>query len=296
METLRQDSDHFVAFAIQKDCLADNLRPCSEAAHPQRMTHQHDSHSGTIFIRGENTPQYGVHLQHREHARGNSLAFHAHGLAFAREIEAAVPDRRHILENGILFLPIHEVARRRVVSIFLIVGQPHLFPRHHQSLGMRIRQWLQQYRVHQGEDRAIRADSERQRQHCDRSKPRIFAECPEPETRVLGQILEPPQSPHLPRHFLYQSHISNSRRTARSASFLSSPRSTRSFAAISRWLRTSSSNPLSFRRRQNHIVTSTVFLLTHHCSGFSTPAIASESCAHLERSLLNCFLPVAVSW
>ena len=30
--------------------------------------------------------------------------------------------------------------------------------------------------------------------------------------------------------------------------------------------------------------------------GCSTPAIASESCDHFERSLVNCFFPAAVSW
>src|SRR5216683_98169 len=36
-------------------------------------------------------------------------------------------------------------------------------------------------------------------------------------------------------------------------------------------------------------------LRPYYSSGCSTPAIASESCAHFERSLLSCFFPEAVS-
>src|SRR5216683_3050277 len=38
-----------------------------------------------------------------------------------------------------------------------------------------------------------------------------------------------------------------------------------------------------------------ISLRSHYSSGCSTPAIASESCDHLERSLLSCFFPAAVS-
>jgi len=38
-----------------------------------------------------------------------------------------------------------------------------------------------------------------------------------------------------------------------------------------------------------------IYLLPPLLLGCSTPAIASESCDHFERSLVNCFLPAAVS-
>ena len=67
--------------------------------------------------------------------------------------------------------------------------------------------------------------------------------------------------------------------------------------AISRWLRTSSSSSASrFFRHQNLTGHVCIFLPGHLCSGFSTPAMASESCDHFERCLVSCFFPAAVSW
>ena len=89
----------------------------------------------------------------------------------------------------------------------------------------------------------------------------------------------------------------NSRRTACSASSVVAPRSTRSREAISRWLRTSSwSSASRLFRHQNLTGHLCISLPGHLCSGFSTPAMASESCDHFERSLVSCFFPAAVSW
>src|SRR5216684_518650 len=127
--------------------------------------------------------------------------------------------------------------------------------------------------------------------------------------------------PHAPLVASFTNSIfPNSRRAARSASFAASPRSSRSRAAISRWLLNSSSSSASrLLRRQKltghlcisllpYFLTSLLpYFLTsllpyfrassrpHYSSGCSSPAIASESCDHLERSLLSCFFPAAVS-
>src|SRR5229473_298685 len=47
-----------------------------------------------------------------------------------------------------------------------------------------------------------------------------------------------------------------------------------------------------------HFLTSLlpISLRLHYSSGCKTPAIASESCDHLERSLVSCFFPADVNW
>ena len=99
----------------------------------------------------------------------------------------------------------------------------------------------------------------------------------------------------------------NSRRAACSASSAVLPLSMRSRAAISRWLRTSASSSSSRLLRHQKLIGCLRRFLTseflyfnslprYFSPGCSTPAIASESCDHLERSLVNCFFPADVNW
>src|SRR5207253_5282504 len=57
--------------------------------------------------------------------------------------------------------------------------------------------------------------------------------------------------------------------------------------------------PVSYVARKSLATSAFLYFLTSsrrpYSSGCSTPAIASESCDHFERSLVSCFFPAAVS-
>ena len=155
----------------------------------------------------------------------------------------------------------------------------------------------------------------------------VFAPMPSASVRIATAanpgdfviILTPNRKSCISRSSDPQPHVSrvtsctsptfpNSRRAARSASSIFSPRSARSCVDSFRWLRTSSSSSASrlFRRQkltgrlQCFLTSALRYFLTslrrYFSSGCSTPAIASESCDHFERSLVSCFFPAAVSW
>ena len=81
---------------------------------------------------------------------------------------------RHALEGRALAAPVVEVRIRAdvlVVSLPWVVG-----PQHHQAIGRRVRERLQQDGIDDGEDGRVRADSERERKHRGSCKHRLLAE------------------------------------------------------------------------------------------------------------------------
>jgi hypothetical protein len=75
-----------------------------------------------------------------------------------------------------------------------------------QAVAARIRQRREQHVVHGAEDRAIRADAERERQHDDQREPWRLAQRACSEADIVTQIVEHPHAPRIaalvfhPRH------------------------------------------------------------------------------------------------
>jgi hypothetical protein len=57
----------------------------------------------------------------------------------------------------------------------------------HELLGMIHRQFLEHDSVNEAEDRRVRANSQRQRQHSNRGESRLLRQHPEPVPRVLPE-------------------------------------------------------------------------------------------------------------
>ena len=82
-------------------------------------------------------------------------------------------DERQRLERLRARAPLEEVQRMHRDGRLRI---RRLFPERDEATGIRIRQRTQQHRVDEAEDRGVRADAEREREHGDRREARALAE------------------------------------------------------------------------------------------------------------------------
>src|SRR6266581_5736042 len=58
-------------------------------------------------------------------------------------------------------------------------------------MGTPVRQWPNQHPFNDAENGGVRANPERERKHSDGGEPRVLAQLPRRETKVLNQILQP---------------------------------------------------------------------------------------------------------
>jgi hypothetical protein len=91
--------------------------------------------------------------------------------------------RRHAFEDGVLLAPVNEIGGRRSIERETEMGR--LFPHHHQRVGIFVGQGTQQHGVNHAEDRAVRANSEGEREHCDEGKARV----PHQHAKAVAQVL-----------------------------------------------------------------------------------------------------------
>src|SRR6266852_38995 len=188
------------------------------------------------------------------------------------------------------------------VALSFVNSQVH----HAVRIGIGIR--VHQDAVDHAEHRRSGADAQRQGQNGDDRESWILPQHPHSVTRIISDVSQPSPSPHLPSNLLHQSHISKfpPRRAlrfhCRVAPFQAFPRCHLEMAPHFLFkLRFSLLPPPETHRPPLPLLSFISPLITRHfllyfSSGCSTPAIASESCDHFERSLVSCFLPAAVSW
>ena len=69
------------------------------------------------------------------------------------------------------------------------------------------RQVLHQHHVHQGENRSVGTDPERQRQHRRGREPRRLSQLPDRVTRILANLFKPVPAPRAPGFFLQKNLV-----------------------------------------------------------------------------------------
>src|SRR5262245_40245196 len=189
VEARRHHADHRGFIAAQDQFAPDDLRVAAEPPLPQsEVDHDHAWLPRLAFVRREGSPQNWGHAEYIEKAGGGDLRWNLFRLAVAGQVDGCVPESRHILEDAVLLLPVEEVPH--VDHILTAWIRAPSFPHHHQPVGVGVRQGLQQHGMHYAEDRRIRADAERQRDHGHDRERRLL----EQRTRALAQVL--PQSLH----------------------------------------------------------------------------------------------------
>ena len=104
-----------------------------------------------------------MNSQQRKEVRCYCVSIDLFRFTVARKIEVAPGKSGHILENGVLRLPIPERCRRWIVSR---KSTPRsIFPDHHETVRFFEGQRSQQDCIHQAEDRRVSANAEPEREH-----------------------------------------------------------------------------------------------------------------------------------
>jgi hypothetical protein len=101
-----------VGAVIECDHAADNFRIAGEALFPESMTEDHDMMVRFIVFGNKRAAQFRRNSQQIEHAGGNSRRLQMRRLFDARQCDAGIDVRSHLLENVILRTPIREIGVR----------------------------------------------------------------------------------------------------------------------------------------------------------------------------------------
>ncbi len=125
--------------------------------------------------------------EHVEEIMGHDADVHAIRFAALEQIEVHLV----ILDERV------EGVRLRAVVVQLLnrdadrraAGERRRFAHEHEAIAVRIRQRLQQNAVDEAEDRSVRADAERQREHGEQREPAILQQGPCAETKVAKQLV-----------------------------------------------------------------------------------------------------------
>ncbi len=167
----RHHADDGDAAAVELNGAADDGRIAGEAALPETVAQDRDRVvSLRTFIVGERAPDQRRDAERREEVGRDVHADDFFRRARSGQVDAVVVERRDPLECRRALAPADEVRRREHVGA---ARPPRVgFPHHDQASGIAERQRLEQHRVDDREDRRVRADAQRERQHRDRREAR----------------------------------------------------------------------------------------------------------------------------
>src|SRR6266480_6430139 len=111
IKTRWHNTDHRVWICVQVNRLPYNFRLRPEATFPETVTQHYYMIPPGLFLlsRKKGSPQPGLDRQYAEKIRGDATSFYIFRVINARECEASALERRHVLENLVLFLEVQEV-------------------------------------------------------------------------------------------------------------------------------------------------------------------------------------------
>src|SRR3954466_188307 len=194
IEISRLDADHRVAVAAQADGAAQDGRVSPEAAFPQALGQEdHAVRSRHVLVDGERATEHGTDPEDIEPAAGHALAGGALGrVDVVAQVEARVRLGREVRELCGAGAPIAEVAGGHAAW----VAAPDGLDRDG-AIAVDVGQRLQDHGPDQAEDRAGRADAERQRERRDGREPGAAAKLANRVLRVLAERGEPARARRL---------------------------------------------------------------------------------------------------
>ena len=187
-EVRGHDPDHLERRAVDLNRAADDGGIAGVAALPEAVAdHREVGTAGHVLLRGEAASAKGRDAERREHVRADVADRHALGLAVARQVRLAIAPGGHFGQ------------RRRPAAVVedFSLGDPRLVergpaaPDHDGAIRVAPRQRSQQDGVDDAEDRGVRADAERERQHGDGGERGIPRKRADAEPEILCERVEP---------------------------------------------------------------------------------------------------------
>ena len=192
IEAGRQRADHHMRNAVQLQGSPERARIAGEQALPEVVVDERDGWTSGAVVFGSEEPSHGgLHAESCQVRRRHRGRHQPLGLATAQQGELALRRKSRRGERA-SFVAIEAVFEHRRAERIEPLAQR--VPED-ESVRVRHRQRPQQERIERAEDRRVRADSERQRQHDDGREAGADAQGPPPITKVLQQDLHA-DTPH----------------------------------------------------------------------------------------------------
>jgi hypothetical protein len=188
-DALGQNPDHCVRLALEKDALPDQVSVTGEGVAPQAVAQNRRLRPVRTILRLGEIPSGGrVNREHVEVMRGDAPGMDILRTFTGAEIHAgeapsrsAGEERRRVVAQH---LPLFAVQNAAVIGR-LSAGNAHVDGA--QALRLRIGKVFDHERIDDGEDRRIRADSQRQRENHRRGKAGIAAQLPHGKSEILRE-------------------------------------------------------------------------------------------------------------
>ena len=177
-EAGRRHADDRHRQAVERDVAVQHAGIAGEAPHPVVVAQHRDRLSArrAIVVRREGAADLRAHAEDVEEVAGHELAVHALGLSAGEQRQRRREAGDHAVEHRVLIpqVAVHRVRQGAVVER----PSPERAGavEHDELLGRLHRQHPQQHLVGEREDRGVRADAERQRQHDDDGEGRRLEE------------------------------------------------------------------------------------------------------------------------
>ncbi len=134
-----------------------------------------------MFFGGERSAHQRLDTNYRKVTGAHACSDQLLGFAGAGECHRRLSKRRDIFEDSVLLLPVEEVGGRRAPATVT----RHVLPKRDESIRFFIGERLEQNRVDDTEDRGVRTDTERERNHSNRAHPRMLQQHPHAIREIL---------------------------------------------------------------------------------------------------------------
>jgi hypothetical protein len=160
----RHDADDRLRPHVQLDRATDDGRVAAETALPNLVA---QNHGRRFWIRAfggrKDAADHRRHAEHGKIRRRDELRNELDGIAEVGQVGPRFRERGEIIEDRGAFSPPNEI---RGTNHIRSTGEPRIgFPYGDDSIRIVIREPLEEHRVHNRENRRVRADAEREREH-----------------------------------------------------------------------------------------------------------------------------------
>ena len=189
----RHDTHHGVFYPIEIYPFADDGGIAGKLTLPQSVTdYRHSVPAGGILFLGEPSAQPGRYAEQGKEIVRDAASSHSFGSVAVREGMILRAASRHRLERSALVSPLGDVV---VSGRYLRVAHRSKlgvgYPQDLNAVRFEVRQGAEQDGIDRAENRGVRPDPQRQRQHRDRGKTGILPQRAGGIAKVAKQILEP---------------------------------------------------------------------------------------------------------
>ncbi len=189
-ESLRHHADHGPGFTVERDRLSQHAGIAGEVPHPEPVReHRHLMSAPLLLLGREEAAEARLEAERRRELMGRPV--HQDPLGLAACDPDVAPGR--VVRS-------HRRERLRAIAIRPEIGERHAHlrirgrhrPDENQPLWIAIGQRTQEHRVDGGEERRVRAEAERKREHGRRRESRAAAESAKCIEEILQHRFTPP--------------------------------------------------------------------------------------------------------